>query len=117
MDTANKIRVGSLSPRLNGHPKFKFCYIMRGYPGSGKSTVAKQLAGTNGKILYFENKLSQSPPDIKKTESKEEKVGNYQMEDNSYNEFCQEIANGTEILIVDNNSLCESEYMKLVKKA
>ena len=25
--------------------KFKFCYILRGLPGSGKTTVAKQLAG------------------------------------------------------------------------
>ena len=33
---------------------FKFCYIIRGLPGSGKSTVAAQLAGENGVILNLE---------------------------------------------------------------
>jgi len=33
---------------------FKFCYIMRGIPGSGKSTVAKQLAGENGVVLNLD---------------------------------------------------------------
>ena len=31
--------------------KFKFCYIVRGLPGSGKSTVARQLAGETGVVL------------------------------------------------------------------
>jgi adenylylsulfate kinase-like enzyme len=34
--------------------KFKFCYIMQGIPGSGKSTVAEQLAGVNGKIFAID---------------------------------------------------------------
>lgn len=34
--------------------KFKFCYIMQGLPGSGKSTVAQQLAGKNGKIFHID---------------------------------------------------------------
>ena len=31
--------------------RFKFCYIMQGLPGSGKSTVANELAGSSGKIF------------------------------------------------------------------
>ena len=38
--------------------KFKFCYIIRGLPGTGKSTIAKQLAGENGVILKFEPKIN-----------------------------------------------------------
>jgi shikimate kinase len=34
--------------------KFKFCYIMQGLPGSGKSTVAKELARAHGKIIALD---------------------------------------------------------------
>ena len=34
---------------------FKFCYIMRGLPGTGKSTVANQLAGPNGVVLNLDS--------------------------------------------------------------
>ena len=37
---------------------FKFCYIIRGLPGSGKSTVAAQLAGDNGVILNLDANVS-----------------------------------------------------------
>ena len=37
--------------------KFKFCYIMRGLPGSGKSTVAAQLAGSTGVVLNLDGKV------------------------------------------------------------
>ena len=36
---------------------FKFCYIIRGLPGSGKSTVAAQLAGTTGVVLNLESNI------------------------------------------------------------
>lgn len=38
--------------------KFKFCYIMQGLPGSGKSTVAKQLGGENGKIFSLDTTIA-----------------------------------------------------------
>jgi predicted ATPase len=34
--------------------KFKFCYVMRGAPGSGKTTVANELAGEGGVIFSLE---------------------------------------------------------------
>lgn len=37
--------------------KFKFCYIMQGLPGSGKSTVAKKLAGDHGKIFALDRTI------------------------------------------------------------
>jgi len=37
--------------------KFKFCYIMQGLPGSGKSTVARHLAGENGKIFTVDKTI------------------------------------------------------------
>lgn len=43
---------------MNDPNKFKFCYILRGLPGCGKSTVAKQLAGTNGVILDLDKNVN-----------------------------------------------------------
>jgi hypothetical protein len=37
--------------------------------------------------------------------------------DKNYKEFCEEIAKGTEIIIVDNTNLSEWEYTRFVKKA
>lgn len=42
---------------MNDPNKFKFCYILRGLPGSGKSTVAKQLAGSSGVILDLDKNV------------------------------------------------------------
>ena len=38
--------------------KFKFCYIMRGIAGSGKTTVAKELARNGGVIFTLDKSLS-----------------------------------------------------------
>ena len=43
---------------MNDPNKFKFCYILRGLPGCGKSTVANQLAGTNGVILNLDKNVN-----------------------------------------------------------
>ena len=44
--------------------KFKFCYVMRGIPGSGKSTVAKELASDNGVILTIDKSLRDKSPKL-----------------------------------------------------
>ena len=43
---------------INDPNKFKYCYILRGLPGCGKSTVAKQLAGTAGVILNLDKNVN-----------------------------------------------------------
>lgn len=37
--------------------------------------------------------------------------------DKNYNLFCDEIAKGTEIIVVDNTNLSEWEYIRFVKTA
>ena len=38
--------------------KFKFCYVMRGIPGSGKTTVAKELARDGGVVFTLDKSQS-----------------------------------------------------------
>ena len=89
---------------------------MRGLPGSGKSTMAKQLAGETGKILYFENNKVSSDLQNNNQITNEENVIK-EIEERNFQEFSEEILKGTDILVVDNNNLCESEYLKLIRKA
>ena len=37
--------------------------------------------------------------------------------DEIYQEFCDEIAKGTEVIVIDNTNLSEWEYIRFVKKA
>ena len=37
--------------------------------------------------------------------------------DKNFNEFCEEIGKGTEIIVVDNTNLSEWEYVRFIKKA
>lgn len=73
--------------------KFKFCYILRGLPGSGKSTVAKQLAGEKGVILHFDkNDLSIL---LKKNKSTEDELTYNKHRDEFMQEFKGEINKNT----------------------
>ena len=80
--------------------KFKFCYILRGLPGSGKSTVAKQLAGTNGTILNLDKNVNKhaTQEGTKSDEAPE-------IREKHFAEFCSEIQKGTQIIVVDNMNI------------
>ena len=51
---AHRRSSGNLPQTAPSAQKFKFCYIIRGLPGSGKSTVAQQLAGSTGVVLNLD---------------------------------------------------------------
>lgn len=86
---------------------------MQGLPGSGKSTVAQQLAGENGKIFQIDKRIVE----------KKKKLVNADASDltdiyeSIFQEFCEEIMQGREIIVIDNLNLSEWEYIKFVKKA
>mmetsp|Transcript_12638 Transcript_12638/g.11186 ORF Transcript_12638/g.11186 Transcript_12638/m.11186 type:complete len:142 (+) Transcript_12638:32-457(+) len=86
---------------------FKFCFIMRGIPGSGKSTVAKKIAGEEGVIHstdnYFVNEEGEYVFDGSKIKRNHEK---------NYSAFVQSIEDGQETVIVDNTNTQEFEYKK-----
>ena len=93
--------------------KFKFCYIMQGLPGSGKSTVAQQLAGENGKIFHIDMTIVER----KKKLMIDDINDLNEIYDQVFQDFCSEIGKGTEIIVVDNTNLSEWEYIRFVKKA
>ena len=93
--------------------KFKFCYIMQGLPGSGKSTVAKQLAGEKGKIFALDKTIVEKKKKLLTTD----KTSLQEIYDQIYEEFVSEIKLGTEVIVIDNTNLSEWEYIRFVKKA
>ena len=92
--------------------KFKFCYIMRGMPGSGKSTIAKQLAGTTGVILTLETSVVRNAIKGQSTSD-----GFEETLDKHFKEFCDELEKATPIIVVDNVNIRESEYLHFIEEA
>ena len=85
---------------------------MRGLPGSGKSTVAKQLAGESGVIFNLDKQILPASKSIL-----HEEKSYIEIYDKLYNDFCGEIEKGTEIIVIDNTNLAEWEYTRFIKKA
>ena len=93
--------------------KFKFCYIMQGIPGSGKSTVAKELARETGKIFALDMLIGERKNKL----VQHDKQYLQAIYDEIFDEFCAEIKKGTEIIVIDNTNLSEWEYVRFIKKA
>lgn len=86
---------------------------MQGLPGSGKSTVAKELAKDKGKIFHLDSVIAE-----RKKKLVVENIQSLQeIYDEMFQEFCEEIAKGTEVIVIDNTNLSEWEYLRFVKKA
>lgn len=92
--------------------KFKFCYIMRGLPGSGKSTVAQELAKDGGRIFTLDKTIVENKKNL--VADQNDLIDIY---DNQFQEFCDEIAKGTDTIVIDHTNLSEWEYVRFVKKA
>ena len=100
--------------------KFKFCYIIRGLPGSGKSTVAQQLAGASGVVLNLDSKVhkhSHVESSADGTAVTQEADSLVDIQKKHYAEFCQEVQRGTPIIVVDNSNIKESEFLHFIEYA
>uniref|UniRef100_A0A7S3N2P0 ATP-binding protein n=1 Tax=Euplotes harpa TaxID=151035 RepID=A0A7S3N2P0_9SPIT len=88
-------------------PKFKYCFIMRGVPGSGKSTVAKRIKGEEGVVHttdnYFLNENGEYVFDRDLLAENHKK---------NFQAFCKSIDEGVESVIVDNTNTTEREYKR-----
>ncbi len=89
----------------------KFAYIMRGVPGSGKSTVAKQLAGDVG-VIHSTDELFYGDGDYK---FEGEKLKEYHQK--NFNAFKKSLEEGIPIVICDNTNIKKWEYERYQKTA
>ena len=98
--------------------KFKFCYIIRGLPGSGKSTVAAQLAGNTGVVLNLDSKVVKHSVLANSSGVGALQADSFlEIQQKHYAEFCAEVLKGTPVIVVDNSNIKESEFMHFVEFA
>lgn len=82
----------------------KFCYILRGVPGCGKSTVAKSIAGDNGiiceadKFFMEDGKYNFNPSNLGKAHAW------------CFSTFKKAIDNDVEKVIVSNTSTKQEQF-------
>ena len=89
----------------------KKVYIMRGIPGSGKSTMARKLAGSTGKIHSTDDYFMKNgeyvfePKDLRR---------NHQL---NFEAFKADLALGVSPVIVDNTNTQRWEFQNYVEAA
>ena len=89
----------------------KIAYIMRGISGSGKSTIAKKLAGESGVIhstddlFITDGVYTFNPSQLHKKHAE------------NFTNFCKSIDTGTEIVICDNTNTMHWEYEHYIEAA
>ena len=85
--------------------------IMRGIPGSGKSTMAKELAGSNGVIHCTDDYFMVDG--VYRFDFK--KIKEYQ--DKNFEAFCRSLADGIETVICDKTNVQLWQYRDYIKTA
>lgn len=90
----------------------KLAFILRGLPGSGKSTVAKWLAGEVGVIHSTDdlryNDLGEYVFDPENSQAHH---------DQNFMNFCASLRAGIDIVICDNTNITRSQYERYVVAA
>lgn len=89
----------------------KIAYIMRGVPGSGKSTIARQLAGNEGVIHSTDDYFLVDG--IYCFEPRQLKV----YHDANYQAFCNSLILGKQTVICDNTNIQRWQFARYVESA
>lgn len=84
---------------------------MRGIPGSGKSTVARQLAGTTGVIHSVDEYLYENG------EYKFNAAKLPELAERVFKDFSESIANGVPIVVYDRGNLTKASFEAYVRVA
>ena len=80
---------------------------MRGLPGSGKSTVARKIAGTEGVVHSADIFFDKNHADEDFTSAKM-----IEIHDKNFTEFSKSIDAGQGVVVVDHTNVCEWEIQK-----
>ena len=89
----------------------KSAYIMRGLPGSGKSTVASHLAGLTGTVhstddfFYHNGEYRFDPSKLEKHHQ-----GNFL-------DFCDSLSQGISVVVCDNTNTRHQDYQRYIAAA
>jgi tRNA uridine 5-carbamoylmethylation protein Kti12 len=95
------------SPELAGK---KIVYIMRGVPGSGKSTAAKEIAHPDGAIHSTDTKFLDEKNVYRFDGSMLEAYHK-----KNFEEFCESLKGGKPIVVLDNTNIKEWHYKSETK--
>ena len=89
------------------HDKFKYWFITRGLPGSGKSTVARKIAGTEGVVHSTDIYIDKSEGESTFTSAKMVEI-----HEKNFAEFSKSIDAGIGVVVVDHTNVWEWEIQK-----
>ena len=87
----------------------KFAFVVRGVPGSGKSTTSKYLAGDSGVIHAVDDLHKDSLGNFLWSEEKE--ADHYKENFELFRKSCEE---GAPVVVCDNINVTRKEYQKYV---
>ena len=87
----------------------KFAFIVRGVPGSGKSTTSKHLAGENGVIHAVDDLHKDASGNFLWNEALEEEL--YRKNFELFKASCK---SGVSVVVCDNINVTRNEYQKYV---
>ena len=87
--------------------KFKYWFIVRGLPGSGKTTVAHKIAGTEGVVHSTDIYIDKTKGEDNFTSKKMTEI-----HEKNYAAFSKSIDAGVGVVVVDHTNVCEWEVEK-----
>lgn len=90
----------------------KVAYIMRGVPGSGKSTVARQIANGASRVIHSTDDYFYSGGEFR---FDRRRLSEYH--DRNYEAFCHSLDAGEPVVICDNTNVRRWEFRRYEESA
>ncbi|MDO8520801.1 MAG: AAA family ATPase [bacterium] len=88
-----------------------YAFIMRGVPGSGKSSVAKKLAGRKG-VVHSADKYR-----YKRGKYHFDHAETFAIYEKNFKDFCKSLAKKISVVICDNTNVLKADFLRYVVAA